>query len=462
MKKKTFLVIVILFIAALLAGVSYITFATNESALVDSAQSVLVNYELQVDDISLPNEAVLEIKEEVPEISDSSKVLLNNFHQDLSIADVEEVQSVYNRSLDRETTRVVSESYEIDIDATGEIVRYQNYDDYSTVDKDRRDYDENEVLPEMEYLIAEQTDLDDIIATIEEGLADYKLVDCSNHIQGSWMLSWCKDYGNGLVNPYDSVNVVVDAVDGSITLFGKSQIEPNTVTPVINEKQAIKASNSIISKLNEEVTEVTLNFVKPNFYWVDGGPYETANFVRLAWVVTTTSGATIHVDAVTSEILGGSQTLSSDYGRSLQVVAGTGRTHKVQLASAGLSTLGFNQTGYTPVDWDVTQADINYLFSASNLYGLYLCCHGYYNGTTHTIDDGALTWTKSSSGSYGNWHFVFLDACNSCAGNLWANALHATGSGRCFVGWNVNVAQSTSYSFAKRFWPRVRNYDNFR
>lgn len=45
------------------------------------------------------------------------------------------------------------------------------------------------------------------------------LVDCSNNIDGIWVLAWCRNYENNLINQYDCVNAVIDAKDGSVMLF---------------------------------------------------------------------------------------------------------------------------------------------------------------------------------------------------------------------------------------------------
>lgn len=126
------------------------------------------------------------------------------------------------------------------------------------------------------------------------------------------------------------------------------------------------------------------------------------------------------------------------------------------MASQAFTRLGYNQTGYTPVTWSISQTDIDWVLSRPNLYGLYLGCHGDCYGSYSTLYDGA-NWSINSNTNYGNWHFVFCDACYSSVNNNWANAFGATSSGRCFVGWNVSVNNNTVIDFDNRFFPRLGN-----
>lgn len=161
----------------------------------------------------------------------------------------------------------------------------------------------------------------------------------------------------------------------------------------------------------------------------------------------------IYVDAVTGDIIGEDMT-QSDYARSMSTYAFYGYVERANLASEAFTRLGYNQTGYPVVTWTISQTDIDWVLSRSNLYGLYLLCHGGYHGSYSTLTDNSNWWIYSST-DYGNWHFVFIDACYSSLNDNWANSFSATGSGRCFVGWNISVQAGTAYDFAQRFFPRL-------
>ena len=386
--------------------------------------------------------------------------MLNN-SLDKKLSNTIDTAVIYDNILNRKVTRLTYENAEIDLDAEGNIVSYKNLDDYSCIDKDKRNYCENTVLSEINYIIKEKDDLNSIILSIENDndLEGYKLTNCDNTIECVWSLTWCKNYENSLVNPYDCVNVIVDAKDGSIMLFGKNKMEPNRISPVISKEEAITLSQSIISKFDDDVPEVQLTFFRPNFFWEADGPYEDADFIRLSWCVYIDDLVSVQVDAETGEILGGGATKATDYGRSMFVVNFEGQQECAILAYNALDRLGYNQTGYEPVYWSVGQSDIDWLLSRTNLYGLYLSCHGgIIDGNSFLTDAEDLenaTWTIWSNNNFGNWHFVYLDACLTSANNNFANAFNATSSGRCFVGWNVSVTENTALDFNRRFFPRL-------
>ena len=338
----------------------------------------------------------------------------------------------------------------VDVNREGDIVSYKNFDDYSTVDKDRRNYVEGKTLEKINYMLDEESDLKDIISAIEEinNLENYELIDCSNSVEGCWVLTWCKNYGNDLINAYENVNVVVDAKDGSIMLYGKNESKPNSINPIISENDAINYATNIISEYNNSNKISTdLTFYKIN---------DESN-IRLTWKISIDKNVYVYIDAITGDFLGEEFTQSSDYARSMSVSPDiVGYVERANLASQAFSTLGYNQPGYGVVTERVKLGDMIWILSRPDLYGLYLCCHGGYNGDYSTITDN-VDWTIRSDESHGNWHFVFLDACYSSVGFNWAVSFDAVDEGECFVGWNVEVYQTTALDFARRFFPRLGN-----
>lgn len=403
-------------------------------------------------------------EKEIPNISTKSKQLLNSFNKDIS--NVKEVKKVYDNVLNRETIRIISADTEIDLDNKGNIVSYKNLDDFSTVDKDKRDYNENEYetnAMNINYKITKQSDLNNIISLIEteNDLNGYKIVDCSNEVQGTWVLTWCKDYGNDLINLYDCVNVVVDAKDGSVMLFGKNKIEPNTTTPSITMEDAINLAQPIISKLSNDSNEIhaKLSFFRPNYYWEEGGPFESSDSVCLTWEVIVNNSITIQIDAITGENVGGDIVKGTDCARAMGVVPFPNQDELTRLASQAFTRLGYNQNNYSPVTWAINQADINWMLNRPDVYGLYLSCHGgMKDGLNFLTDSSNLntsTWQVWSNNSFGNWHFVYLDACLTSSTKNFPNAFGISGSGKCFVGWNISIATDTATDFNRRFLPRL-------
>lgn len=133
------------------------------------------------------------------------------------------------------------------------------------------------------------------------------MVSCDNGIQGAWSLTWQKDLGNGIINPCDVVDVSVEAGDGSVIVYGRNAVMPNTTTPIVTKDEAVSFARPILSKFPYKKADAALTVTRPNFYWEKGGPYKCADFARLAWKVSSDAGATVLVDAETGEILGGDQ-----------------------------------------------------------------------------------------------------------------------------------------------------------
>lgn len=90
---------------------------------------------------------------------------------------------------------------------------------------------------------------------------------------------------------------------------------------------------------------------------------------------------------------------------------------------------------------------------------VYIASHGTIrDGNNVLFDNGYFTlsnWYIWSNKSYGNWHFVFLDACYTSATNNFANSFGINGSGKCFVGWNISIENGTVIDFDRRFLPRL-------
>ena len=217
-KKTFFTMLIFLLIAIITTSIVYATNLNNKNnyeSIEDSKESQVI----------IPNSAMeIEIAStdiKIPEISEYSKRMIEILKPNDS--NIKDAKMIYNKELDREFTRVTYENYEIDVDNMGNIIAYKNFDDYSIVDKNKKDYIENEILEDKVFKIKEVKDLKNIVSMIEteNDLEEYKLVDCSNSTESAWVLTWCRDYGDDLINSYDCVNLVVDAKDGSIWLFGK-------------------------------------------------------------------------------------------------------------------------------------------------------------------------------------------------------------------------------------------------
>lgn len=439
----------------------------NELNENEYVQPILSTCERKVDDGEFHEDIIIADNVSIPNLSQESEDLLEDFGKEYRNNAVA-VKQVLDVDSNKEVTRVVLEDAQIDFDKSGNIVKYKNFDDYSKA-VPRRNYVEGEELKTEYYELDEKSDLSDIISRLEEkaNLSGYKLIDCSNNIQGIWSLTWCWEYENNLINPYKCVCVIVDAKDGSISLYGKNDIEPNSTKPVISKDEAIKYAKEIIDnyeyEYEDENIDVILTFTRPNFFFEEGGPYEMADFVRLCWKVSLDSGIIVDVDAETGEILGGSYSKSvSARAMFVENFGGSNPEKNARAAYAAFNRLGYDQTNYCPVYWRVNQVDMDWILAQTDMYGLYLSCHGDVTDDLSenfllatTANNANQTWTLSSNKNYGIWRFVYLDACLSSCTNNFANAFNCTNAGECFVGWNVIANVAMTEYFNERFFARL-------
>jgi hypothetical protein len=317
--KKFSFVLVSLVLAITLSGCSNSRISQNSNP-VESTQQTTANQNLKpkilssIQRVKIDSNLPLEVdkgkslKDKSSVLNSKSKQILKSFNVNSDY--IKDVEIIQNNSLNKTVNRANIGNARVDFDEDGNIVEFINNEDISTVDKDKRDYKDNEPLQQVTYQLKSAKDLSSIIDTIVSvnDLQDYKLVDCSNGITGVWELTWNKDFGNGILNPYDVVSASIDAKDGSIMVFNRGTVTPNTVTPIVTKDQAIEFAQPIISKFKPTKIDASLTVTRPNFYWEEGGPYKPADFVRLAWKVTLDNNAIVMIDAETGEILGGSQT----------------------------------------------------------------------------------------------------------------------------------------------------------
>lgn len=396
-------------------------------------------------------------KEEL--INDAAKEAMLVYN--VSDADINEYNDVYlikDKYLNREIRRLENDSVQIDFNSEGNIVCFKNKEDFPQTDKDKRDYVEFQELPQIEYSIKNieqiQETLNDIVSV--NNLQEYKMVECNNDIEGVWNITWNKILFDNVVNPYDVATVSIDAKDGSIMLFSRNTIEPESINVIVTEEQAIEIAKKMYNQnVNSSDILAQLTTFRPNFYWEKGGPYEEADFIRVAWKITIERNTIIMVDAETGEILGG-DTKMADGARAMSLVPTFYKAaERADAAAEAFERLGYVQPyACQPHTGWVKKEDVMWVINHKSLYGLFISAHGLEdeNGNfLNAITDGE-NWTLYSSEVSGNWHFVYLAGCLTSSTDAFAKAFKTKGySGRCFVGNNNSVSTRTSYEFIINF-----------
>lgn len=297
--------------------------------------------------------------------------------------------------------------------------------------------------------------LQDMINTVEKNsnLNGYKLVSSESFDDDYWQLNWEKDIGSDILNPYDSLKVVLNSKNNSVAVYNRFNMTPNTAKAVITKEEALTAAQPVINQFSKVTNKtVSLSTVRPNYFWNDGGPYQTEDYVKLAYVINVNNGEyLIYIDAVTGENLGGDA--SKKDGKAFAWTGFAYASESASLARTGMSGLGYNALSSWVGSGSSMGTSIQSYWGSSSAYGFYVDCHG----TSTTIGDNS-TWSLSTSNVSGNWNFVFLDACSTGASTAWASAFSIYGySGRAFLGWYQDVDVVPAYQFCTYFWPEVVN-----
>lgn len=302
---------------------------------------------------------------------------------------------------------------------------------------------------------------DEIISNIRELLnlgADYTSEFVSDFDDEYLNITIAKKYGN-VLNMYESVNVMVRKIDGSIAYLRKFSDMPSTTEPLVSETDALTTVEAFLNDVSASISEVSLCFIKPNFMWTDGGPYARSEDVRLAYKVEVEDRIVVYIDATTGENIGGEEVQAIN-GKAFALQADDATKNAQYAEKARLAKAGMQALGYSMLDSYVSSSsnmrdEILDFWSSSTAYGFYISCHG----NTNVLGDGPNgldDWKVYSDEVSGNWYFVFLDACKTAVNTDWADAFSINGyTNRAYLGWYDDVYLSYALDFCRVFWDLV-------
>ena len=118
---------------------------------------------------------------------------------------------------------------------------------------------------------------------------------------------------------------------------------------------------------------------------------------------------------------------------------------------------GFRKLGYSASTSTAYYNNVmNWINTSSNNYGFYITTHGPSNASAAA----GTSFFVTQEGNYiypsnitGNWHLVYIDACNSKRSDSFANAFRISGySNRAYLGWATEVGMSSANQFNDYFW----------
>ena len=184
-------------------------------------------------------------------------------------AKLKSAEIVEETKLSRTVRRMVYDNAQADFDENGNLVDFINFED---IPEANPDYQEVSTRSSGEpiYILTQRQQLTPYIEQLEEQfqLQDYVLVECDTTVHESrWTLTWYKDCGNGLLNPYDNLTAFLDSADGSLVTMGRNTVEPNTTNPLVTEQQALEFAQPVLSLFSGvEHINTSLTYFRPNFY----------------------------------------------------------------------------------------------------------------------------------------------------------------------------------------------------
>ena len=390
-------------------------------------------------------------------INDKVQKALESY--DIPFDQVNDIKIVQDNIFNRTLYKVELNNATVEIDGDSNIIKIVNMNNNQTESQSLQLSQSQQSLQSTDYIINNLDDLTNIISNIETAANltdDYVLVYHEIFNNDFYQLVWEKQLPNGIFNQYDSVKVMINRFDGSISNFNRFNSTPNTYDPILTKEQALSDAQSVTSNIsNISSITVDLSVYQPNYFWDGAGPDQMATFVRLACKVCVNSNYEIYIDAVTGENLGGSF-LKSIVGGDFADSCEGDSPYYSQIA--GLALTGMRNLGYYTYEYtgDLSGSTITSFLARSDAYGFYISCHGDASTLSDVIYLPLADWILYPSNISGNWHFVFLDACSTAANTTWANAFKTVGyTSRGFLGWGTDVLFSNSYLFAQQFWPLV-------
>ncbi len=301
--KRIFCLALSLILAFLLFACSDSDKTSSDTAKPTLKAPILTNYERKPDvfDASDSEEKIIgKYDGDISGLlSDKEKALLELFS--VPFDKVTSAEIVDMPHSDTKYIRAYCGDYKIDFFLDGEIYSIHNKRHCSVDENRTRIYDTVESLEPLEKAIIKALGIENMSIKREWFSHDSWNFDCSAKLDGK------------TVTELNSYSITFCSYDGELQYYvrGKHKVTSGG-TPIVTSEQAIELSAPIFEKHNEKGPFSTeLTYLAPNFYYEDGGPYEMADFFRLAWVVehdieVKCGTRIVFVDAETGEILGGS------------------------------------------------------------------------------------------------------------------------------------------------------------
>ncbi len=388
--------------------------------------------------------------------------------------DISNAYQIYDTTTEEFYTRYITkDKTEVSFDENGDIFKISTI--YST-DMTNQIVTASSVQNMQDICLDMMPDLYELFGIDTE----YALTETYEFDEDYLFFTFEKMLANDITNPFQSINVVFDRNSLVFSVAVRFDSSPNAIMPTISAAEALSMAQNYTS---QEVTldKVELTYISDRMYNTLIDQYND-DICYLVYRVSSTDGnIIIYVDALSGEYVSRdmlmletgfsvaiqeSKNSSADNYNSVLLDYTTAEVRKynswfedkADMAASAMGRLGYNASSNAYSTRQMITDIKNYLSALSNEYAFFFTGHG----NTTVLGFHSTGWIRHSDVT-GNWHFVFLDACQTATDTGWANAFKINGySDRAFLGWNGSVAYDDSYLFAEEFWPLINGSNTVR
>ncbi len=289
-----------------------------------------------------------------------------------------------------------------------------------------------------------------------------------------------KSYGSGITNPLESINVVLNKNSLKVTVAVKFDSAPNAVAPEISYDKALAIANAYSSR-DVIYDSANLTYISDRVYNTNIHQYDDDICYLVYAVSSSGENAILYVDALSGEYVGRDIVMSEtgfavaiqesanssayNYNSDLDDYTATEiarfnswRIDKMTWAASAMRRLGYSATSSSYTTSAMITDVQDYLSALGDEYAFYFSGHG----NTTILGFKRNGWIRTTDVD-GNWHFVFLDACQTAVDTGWADAFNINGYvNRAYLGWNGNIRWDNGYLFAEEFWPLINGTNTVR
>lgn len=283
----------------------------------------------------------------------------------------------------------------------------------------------------------------------------YRQTSISLYFDDMWVLNFEKESEYNVLNPYDSVKIAFDAVDGSLLFYKRFSDFTESICPNVSEADAIETVKDFCNNNNIDFSlcnDIKLEIVKIS----DFRELDRDTFV-LVYKISSLDGSVefwVNAETLDIELI---NSLESYDAKCFYALDDSGiyddryRRSRAENYSSILSHLGYSSSCQFLDNWSGSRTTLIDYINGANSWAFTFSGHGLSDANGITSCDG--TFSMYPFDVSGVWSFVVLDCCDQ--GNAtWANAFGIydyNTLGRSFIGWYESIPYTHCKIFSDYF-----------